>query len=55
MGWGQDKFGGLGELLRQNSEMSFRSLKPVICLALGIAPDDYDEMTQKAMEELVVS
>jgi len=53
MGWGQDKFGGLGELLRQNSEMSFRSLRPVICLSLGIATSDYDEMTLKAMEELI--
>jgi len=51
MDWGDAEFGRLGELLRQNIEMAFRSLKPMLVLAGAYEDTEYDDMTNKAMKE----
>lgn len=55
MDWGDAEFGRLGELLRQNMEMAFRSLKPMLVLAGAYEESEYDDNTNRAIREFSVS
>ncbi|RUP11888.1 hypothetical protein BC936DRAFT_139938 [Jimgerdemannia flammicorona] len=46
MDWGEVELGRLGELLRQNMEMAFRSLKPMLVMAGAYEDLEYDESTE---------